>query len=337
MLGFAETPAGPVPRVGTDLSRRDHLGTFLARVSGVREDYKIVPGLYCVGQPGPDAPVLVTCNYKLTFDLVRRELAGLDLWLLIIDTHGINVWCAAGKGTFSTAEVAHRVRHSGLERVVSHRKLILPQYSATGVSAHKLRKQCGFGAEFGPIRAIDVPRYLAQGADETMRRATFGLWERAVLVPIEVTLLWKGLAWAALTMFALSGIGPQWFSLPAAWTRGGLALGGTLAGILGGAVAVPLLLPWLPGRAFSLKGAVAGAVLGLATVLALPGASGWGEGLGLLLWVMALASYLGMNFTGSTPFTSPSGVEKEMRRALPVQAGAVLAAVALWVGSAFMV
>ncbi|BBD08721.1 CO dehydrogenase/acetyl-CoA synthase delta subunit, TIM barrel [Desulfovibrio ferrophilus] len=303
----------------------------------MRDDYKIVPGLYGVGQPGSESPVIVTCNYKLTFDIVRRELTGLDVWLLVIDTHGINVWCAAGKGTFSTAEVAHRVQRSGLDKVVSHRKLILPQYGATGVSAHKLRKACGFGAEFGPIRAADLPRYLEQGADETMRRATFSLAERALLVPIEVTLLWKALAWGALVMFVLSGIGPDWFSLSAAWTRGGWALGGTLAGILAGAIAVPLLLPWLPGRAFSLKGAATGLVVGLGAAFWLPGGAHWGEGLGLLLWVTALSSYLGMNFTGSTPFTSPSGVEKEMRQAIPLQGGAVLMAVALWIGAAFMV
>jgi hypothetical protein len=43
-----------------------------------------------------------------------------------------------------------------------------------------------------------------------------------------------------------------------------------------------------------------------------------------------------MNFTGSTPFTSPSGVEKEMRKALPLQAAALLLAMVAWVASAFV-
>ena len=58
-------------------------------------------------------------------------------------------------------------------------------------------------------------------------------------------------------------------------------------------------------------------------------------GLALVLITAAVSSYLAMNFTGSTPFTSPSGVEKEMRRAIPIQAAAAVAAVAAWIGSAF--
>ena len=60
------------------------------------------------------------------------------------------------------------------------------------------------------------------------------------------------------------------------------------------------------------------------------------ESLALVLWTGAVASYLAMNFTGSTPFTSPSGVEKEMRRAIPVlAAGGVLAAV-VWMAAPFI-
>ena len=62
----------------------------------------------------------------------------------------------------------------------------------------------------------------------------------------------------------------------------------------------------------------------------------WLESLALLLITVAISSYLAMNFTGSTPFTSPSGVEKEMRRAIPLQAGAVVIALVAWVGAGFV-
>ena len=75
--GFRETPAGPVPRVKTVWDSPDRTGAILAR-TGIgaagyragwdRSAYKVAPGLYCVGEPGEDAPVLVTANYKLTFD-----------------------------------------------------------------------------------------------------------------------------------------------------------------------------------------------------------------------------------------------------------------------------
>ena len=98
-----------IPLVRTELAGEDRLGTLLARIGIIRDDYRVPPGLYGAGSPGEDSPVLVTANYKLTFDAVRRELAGLDCWLLVLDTCGINVWCAAGKKTFSTDELVRQV------------------------------------------------------------------------------------------------------------------------------------------------------------------------------------------------------------------------------------
>ena len=330
---FLETSAGPVPRVRTSLSRRDALGGALARLGITRDHYVVTPGLYCVGHPDSQSPVLVTANYKLSFDALRKELGRLDAWLLVVDTHGVNVWCAAGKGLFSTEVVARGVAASALERVVSHRTLVLPQLAATGVAAHKLRGLCGFGAKFGPVQASDIPAWLDGGTGDEVHRVTFTMAQRAVLAPIELVLLWKALAWFALAGFLLSGVGPEVFSLGAAWHRGLWALAATLAGALAGTLSVPVLLPWLPGRAFSLKGACAGGVAGMAVALA--SGSGLAGGAGLALWSTALGSYLGMNFTGSTPFTSPSGVEYEMRRAIPAQALAVLVAMVAWISAAW--
>ena len=112
-----DTPAGFVPRVRTRLSFRDRAGTVSTRIGIGRYNYKVVPGLYGVGNPGADSPVLVTANYKLTFDALRKELGGIDAWILVADTRGINVWCAAGKGLFSTDEVVRRVKASRLTDV----------------------------------------------------------------------------------------------------------------------------------------------------------------------------------------------------------------------------
>ncbi len=335
--GFGDTPAGAVPRVGTVLNLSDRLGTAAVRVGIRRNDYRVAPGLYCTGAPGPEAPVLVTANYKLTFDALRRELAGTDAWVLVLDTRGVNVWCAAGKKTFSTQEVVRRVRSSRLEALVSHRRLVLPQLAATGVSARLVRQACGFEVVWGPVRARDVRRFLAAGmkAEESMRRVTFTLGERAVLVPVELSFMPKYLLWVLAAGFVASGIGPEIFSFRAAWERGLMVALACLAGVAGGAVALPILLPWLPGTAFAVKGLTTGVAAGGIAALALAGRAGALESLALVLAAMALSSFAAMNFTGSTPYTSPSGVEKEMRRALPLQALAVLAAAVTWVGAAF--
>jgi hypothetical protein len=335
---FIDSPNGPVPRIKTKLASSDHLGTLVVRLGIKRDQYKVAPGLYCVGNPDQDAPVLVTANYKLTFDSLRRELAAMDAWLLVLDTRGVNVWCAAGKALFSTRELINRVRQTRLDRVVSHRQLILPQLGATGVAAHQAKKACGFEIIWGPVRAKDIPDFFKadEPLDKSMRQVTFSIGERVVLIPVELSHLPRPTFWVVLAAFFLSGIGTHLFSLSDAWHRGLMALTAYAGGIVSGAVAAPFLLPWLPARTFALKGALTGMIGGLAVVMFFKTSLIWPEALALLLITVSLSSYLAMNFTGSTPFTSPSGVEKEMRRAIPLQAGAVLVAVVAWISAGFV-
>jgi hypothetical protein len=248
------------------------------------------------------------------------------------------VWCAAGKGTFSTDEVIRCVKSTGLEKVVDRRRLILPQLGATGVSAHKVKQGCGFKVVWGPVRAADLKLFLDTGlkATESMRRVTFTLAERLVLIPVELSFVPKYLLWTVLALFLLSGIGTDIFSFKGAWFRGLMLATACLSGVFAGAVAAPALLPWLPVRSFSLKGVITGLAVGLVIVWTFwTRANGW-EALALFICTGVISSYLAMNFTGSTPFTSPSGVEKEMRKAIPVQVAAVVLTAGLWVYGAFV-
>jgi hypothetical protein len=337
--GFTDTPAGAIPQVRTSLTLRDRLGTLRVRLGIGRNDYKVAPGLYAVGRPDSKSSVLVTANYKLSFDVLRQSLAETSAWLLVLDSRGINVWCAAGKGTFGTHELVRRVRSTRLAQVIDHRRLILPQLGATGVAAHMVQKACGFEVVWGPVRAADLPAFLStqQKIDAAMRRVTFSLPERLVLVPVELVQRGKYILPTLALIFVLSGIGPHIFSFAAAWERGLSAAMAVVAGILAGSVVVPALLPLIPGRAFAFKGLVAGVVLGAAVV----GLQWNGPGLtplsaaGMTLLSATLSSFLAMNFTGCTPYTSPSGVEKEMRRAIPLQCAALLMAAGLWIWAAF--
>ena len=141
----------------TSANRWDH---FLARVGYKRAWHRVEPGLYRLGNPTPESAVFVTGNYTLSFDALRSALAGVDAFILVLDTFGVNVWCAAGKGTFGTKELIHRVQDTKLSEVVTHRILILPQLGAPGVAAHEVKKATGFRVEYGPIRADDLPEYL---------------------------------------------------------------------------------------------------------------------------------------------------------------------------------
>ncbi len=258
--GWTDTPVGPVPRVRTILDRRDELGRWRMRWGMGRHRYRVEPRLYAVGSPGPDSPVLVTANYKMTFDALRKELGGQDAWILVLETGGINVWCAAGKGTFGTEEVSRRVKTTRLAEVVNHRSLILPQLGAPGVAAHRVREECGFSVVYGPVRAQDIPCFLREGMKTTpeMRRVAFPVSERLALAPVELAGFLKPTTYVFLALFFLAGVGPWIFSPSASLHRGLGASGVWLAGILSGAVITPVLLPWIPGRSFSGKGGLVG-------------------------------------------------------------------------------
>jgi hypothetical protein len=337
--GTVLTDVGLVPKVSTTLTWQDLWGTFKVRWGVGRMSYTVEPGLYAIGEVDGKSPVLVTANYKLTFDAVRESLTGLTAWILVVDTKGVNVWCSAGKGTFSTAEVVDRIETSGLAKVVSHRTIILPQLAGPGVAALEVKNSSGFRALYGPIRAQDIKEYLKNGCKATpdMRRKTFCTWERLVLIPVELVGTLKAAAIVAPTFFLLGGIsGPSSFWANAS-TYGLFAAVALVGAIVAGAVVTPLLLPWLPGRAFSTKGLIPGV---LAAAMLLGARSAWWgqppsavETAAWLLLVTAAATYLAMNFTGASTYTSLSGVKKEMRVAVPLQLAAAVVGILLWIGS----
>ncbi len=335
---FVQTPTGMIPIVGNQWNREDRLGAICARLGIGRDSYRIAPGLYGIGSPDARSPVMVTANYKLTFDSLRGALTGIDAWILVLDTKSINVWCAAGKGTFSTLEVAERIKAVALDKIVAHRRLILPQLAATGVSARQVKKMCGFEVVWGPVQAKHIKAFLDGGMKATpaMRKVTFGFWERVVLIPVELNHMGKPTLYLLPALFLLSGLGSGIFSIGAAASRGLSAMLAYVLAVVSGAILAPIFLPWLPGRAFALKGALLGAAAGALLSAGFAERLVRLEMLALTLLIMAVSSYLAMNFTGSTPFTSPTGVEKEMRRAIPAQAIGGLAGVILWVSAGFM-
>ena len=282
--------------------------------------------------------MLVTANYKLTFDYLRRELEGLDAYIMVVDTKGINVWCAAGKGTFGTDEVVRRVSETRLEKIVDHRDLILPQLSATGVAAHEVRRLSGFKVNFGPVRSADIMAFLDAGmvATREMRRVTFSIADRLALAPNDVVQWSRYLVPMLAVFLALSGIDRGGYSMRSLLSAGPRALANLVIAYLGANVLGPMLLPWLPGRAFALKGFVLGALLFLLSLVAGLGGVNLIERAGWALIMSAVSSFIVMNFTGSSTYTSLSGVRREMVYAVPFQAMFVILGVALWMIARFI-
>jgi hypothetical protein len=304
-------PSQPVIRpVQSRLTSADYLDHFLARVGINRMQHRVTPGLYALGNPNSESPVFVTANYTLSFDALRSALPGIDGYILVLDTQGVNVWCAAGEGTFGTDELVKRIEACQLKEVVSQRLLILPQLGAPGIAAHEIRKRSGFKVEYGPVRAADLPEYLKTNqATPEMRLVRFTLADRLTVAVVDVMLALLPMLVVTAVMYFLGG----WWASAA-----------VVVTVLSGLLLFPALLPWLPGSDFTSKGFSLGllAALPFATVMLLnqPETAWWlraGYALCYLLMMPPLVAYLALLFTGSTTFTSRSGVKKEIFTYIP--------------------
>jgi SAM-dependent methyltransferase len=232
---------------------------------------KVRPGLYAVGRPTPESPVLVTGNFELTVRRLVRALDGrLDAWVLVSDSAGINVWCAAGGGYFTADKVIAAVKSSGVEKAVRHHALILPQLCANGVDGWRIRRETGWGVHWGPVRATDIPEYLAAGRTKTdaMRRVRFPLKDRLEMVSVTIG------------FYALLILVPVLLF----WRSLFLAIA---AGLLGLSYFYAVVHPWLPGRD-GLEKSIPLILISLAGMLAYRAVGGGMPALQLFHWTVGL-------------------------------------------------
>lgn len=137
-------------------------------------------GLIRVGNPDAGSPVFLSGNYTLTVQRVLRKLRGTDGYLLVANSRGSNVWCAAGMNEFSEYDVIDAINVSGLRDLVTHRRIIAPVYAAPGVDIGAVKRETGFNIKWGPTHLDDLPRYVANGLKRTndMFQVQFGLQDR---------------------------------------------------------------------------------------------------------------------------------------------------------------
>lgn len=304
---------------------------LLARFGIGRMDHAIEPGLYCCGSPDKNSPVLVSANYKMSFNALRKELGGIDAWILVIDTKGVNVWCAAGKGTFGTDELINSVHKTGLETITAHRELIVPQLGAPGIAAHKVKKASKFGVIYGPVEAKDIKAFLSAGkkATEEQRTVHFGAGKRTEVSLLEFAVTFRvALVIAAVAVLAASFTG-HGFSIAAGFSGSAIFLCALCVALLSSTFAPALLLPCIPGKMFSVKGGITGAVFSAIFVAAVHGSITPLTAASIVLMSTAFSSFVFMNYTGTTTFTSLTGVRREISVSVVPQAMILLAGAAL--------
>ena len=309
------------------------LGAFMVRWGIRRNHFRVDPGLYAVGTPNERSDVMVTANYKFTFDMVRQNLEGMNVWLLVLDTKGVNVWCAAGKGTFGTKELINRIQLTSLGKIVQHKRIILPQLGATGIAAHLVKEYSGFTALYGPVRAADIQAFIQTGykATKEMRRVKFDWYDRLKLIPNDIIYNLRYFLALFLGISVLSGIHTTSYSVQQVLRNSIPIIKIITVGYVAGLIVTPLFLPMIPTQNFSFKGLIIGILFSAIFFLShsLNGST-LAQCAGAF-FIVSLSSFLAMNFTGASTYTSLRGVKKEMKIAVPIQIMLVVFSLVLFV------
>lgn len=333
--GVKETPAGPVPIVSGEITFKEKMRQIKSRISSFRMHFTVKPGLYAAGNPGSESDIFATANYGLSFDHLRRALKGIDAWILVLDTAGINVWCAAGKGTFGTEELISRIKISGIDKCADHKRIILPQLGAPGINSGEVRKRTGFTVKFGPVLADDIREYIDNGYSGTpeMRRVKFTFKDRGVLVPMEINMAKKGFLYFAAGSLLYSSLTPEGLLFRELTTTGAPLIYAGMTSLFAGGVITPLFLPYIPFRSFAAKGVITGAaiVTALNYFTSMFKTENFYFTCAVPIIIILLSSYIALQFTGATTYTSLSGVKKEIKYSIPFYGAALLAAAALLV------
>ena len=119
--------------------------------------------IYPITGPDENSPVLITCNFSLTYFIVSGEIEGSKIpsWLLIKDTEGLSVLTAWAAGKFGADLIAMFVKKSGIGDKVKHHELIIPGYLAT-IKGELEEELPDWTITIGPREAGHLPAFLKE-------------------------------------------------------------------------------------------------------------------------------------------------------------------------------
>lgn len=293
-------------------SGMDYLKALHSWLWAFRNNHRIDPGLYYTGEKYDiNSPLLVSCNYHLTVFLLWRIIRRRNVRLLVIDTHGIKVWCSSGKGQFSAETILAQVRRYG-RGVLSASgtiEMILPKLSLSGVRLAALREH-SIKPIIGPVYASDIPAFLDSKPfrDRAADTYRFSLRDRLFTLPPSLLQFMKYYA----VVFAILFLWHALFSTGIHWQAAAI-------GLAFGAIYI-LLFPLLPTRRFALKGLVLAAAI-------LVFIAGWVfirriplDAASLVFYVsfmIATALFFSLYYTGNSGVSNYSLVKREIVLFLP--------------------
>ncbi|MFC1490742.1 acetyl-CoA decarbonylase/synthase complex subunit gamma, partial [Candidatus Latescibacterota bacterium] len=122
---------------------------------------QVKAGIWEVGKPGPDSPVLITTNFSLTYYTVEGEVTAsrVPAYILVIDTEGTSVLTAWAAEKFTIEMIAEKLNEpGGLSEKVKNKQVILPGLVA--VMTAKLKEESGWDVIVGPREATGIPSFM---------------------------------------------------------------------------------------------------------------------------------------------------------------------------------
>lgn len=124
---------------------------------------QVQPGLYEINNPQPEAPVLVTTNFSITYFSVANEVegSGKPAWLLVTDSEGMSVLTAWAAGKFDAERIAKSVKAFKVMDKVSKKQIVLPGHVAV-LSGELEEELPEWDVRVGPREAVDIPKFMEQ-------------------------------------------------------------------------------------------------------------------------------------------------------------------------------
>ncbi|MFW9827934.1 MAG: methyltransferase domain-containing protein [Candidatus Thorarchaeota archaeon] len=285
--------------------------------TGQVDHVPIEPGLYQSGNPDVDSPIIVTANYLYTYVKVMRAIKEENIWVLCVDSKGINVWCAARGNNFGNKQLIEAVQATGLANFTKKKTLILPQLSAGGISAPLIKSEepnFPFNVLFGPVWVKDLPKYLEERPTkkpDKMKLAKFTISHRVRAAITHITFLYRKifllpslLLLIFLLILGILGLLP----IANLWIIGEIWLWIVIANLL-----IAILFPITN---FSRKFITKGVIFGIINIL-LFGIVSWILSESIFSIILSLSFYFWlaffstMSFSGYTMATSPREIQEE--------------------------
>ncbi|MBN2137160.1 MAG: acetyl-CoA decarbonylase/synthase complex subunit gamma [Sedimentisphaerales bacterium] len=138
------------------------LTTVMNIFTDPQKPVQVEPKIYKIGEPDENSPVMFTTNFSLTYYTVESdvEASRIPSYILVVDTEGTSVLTAYSGDKLNEKTVADAMTKLGVEKLVKHRKLIIPGYVA--VMSGKLEEATNWEVMVGPRECSMLPKFLQE-------------------------------------------------------------------------------------------------------------------------------------------------------------------------------